>query len=102
MKIKAILDWEYAGFYPEWFERRFSERLGPSVAMGREDDDAEKIVDFLQSLEGQLQLQLVVSYVKRIGSLWAICLPEAQARRFHIAAPRISECQRTIDSASTL
>jgi aminoglycoside phosphotransferase (APT) family kinase protein len=52
MKIKAILDWEYAGFYPEWFERRFFERLGPSVAMGREDDDAEKIVDFLQSLEG--------------------------------------------------
>ena len=20
LKIKAILDWEYAGFYPEWFE----------------------------------------------------------------------------------
>lgn len=51
MKIKAILDCEYAGFYPEWFERRFFERLGPSVAIDNEVDDAEKILEFMQSLE---------------------------------------------------
>ena len=52
LKIKAILDWEYAGFYPEWFERRFFERSGPSVASEKEVDDAEKIVEFMQLLEG--------------------------------------------------
>lgn len=50
LKIRAILDWEYAGFYPEWFERRFYERIGPSVAIGEEVDDAEKIVEFMKSL----------------------------------------------------
>ena len=51
LKIKAILDWEYAGFYPEWFERRFFKRLGPSVALEGEEDDAKRIVEFMQSHE---------------------------------------------------
>jgi serine/threonine protein kinase len=47
LKIRAILDWEYAGFYPEWFERRFFERIWPSVAIREEVDDAEKIMKSL-------------------------------------------------------
>lgn len=37
LKISAILDWEYAGFFPTWFERRFFERIGPLVAKDGED-----------------------------------------------------------------
>lgn len=49
LKINAIIDWEYAGFFPSWFERRFFEREGPSVALdGAEDDDSERIVEFLE------------------------------------------------------
>lgn len=45
----AILDWEYAGFFPVWFEKRFFERRGPSVALDGEEDDSERIVEFLNS-----------------------------------------------------
>ncbi|KAK4141190.1 kinase-like domain-containing protein [Dichotomopilus funicola] len=49
LKINAIIDWEYAGFYPEYFERPFYTRLGPSVAVGDEVDDSEKLLEFLRS-----------------------------------------------------
>ncbi|KAH6620851.1 hypothetical protein B0J18DRAFT_209400 [Chaetomium sp. MPI-SDFR-AT-0129] len=49
LKINAIIDWEYAGFYPEYFEMAFYTRLGPSVAIGDEVDDSEKLLDFLKS-----------------------------------------------------
>ncbi|KAF7889644.1 uncharacterized protein EAF02_002059 [Botrytis sinoallii] len=32
LKIKAIIDFEYSGFWPIQFELRFYTRLGPSVA----------------------------------------------------------------------
>jgi aminoglycoside phosphotransferase (APT) family kinase protein len=41
LKILAILDWEYAGFYPCYFDRPFLERLGLSVALDGEVDDRE-------------------------------------------------------------
>ena len=41
LKINAIVDWEYAGFYPREFEGLFYKRIGPSVALeGEEDDEA--------------------------------------------------------------
>lgn len=49
LKIRAIIDWEYAGFYPAFFEREFYNRLGPSVALDGEEDDTEKLQDFLAS-----------------------------------------------------
>ena len=51
LKIRAIVDWEYAGFYPEFFERKFYERLGPSIALEGEEDDSEKLLAFLSSRE---------------------------------------------------
>ena len=51
LKICAIIDWEYAGFYPDFFERKFYERLGPSVAMEGEADDSEKLLAFLNDRE---------------------------------------------------
>ena len=49
MEIKAIVDWEYAGFYPAFFEYPFHRRLGPSVALEGEIDDSKTILGFLES-----------------------------------------------------
>ena len=49
LAIRAIVDWEYAGFYPAFFEYLFHKRLGPSVALEGEVDDAKKILGFLES-----------------------------------------------------
>ena len=47
LKIKAIIDWEYAGFYPPCFEAPFYKRPGPSVALGLERDDVPELLRFL-------------------------------------------------------
>ncbi|CAD0092449.1 unnamed protein product [Aureobasidium mustum] len=47
LKIKAIIDWEYSGFWPEKFEKRFYERLGPSVALEGEVDDVDEILSLM-------------------------------------------------------
>lgn len=41
LKINAIIDWEYAGFYPPEFEYPFYQRLGPSVPLDGEVDDVD-------------------------------------------------------------
>ena len=46
-KINGIIDWEYAGFYPESFEFPFYKRLGPSAAINNERDDSYQMLDFL-------------------------------------------------------
>lgn len=50
LTIKAIIDWEYSGFYPARFERAFYKRLGPSVAVDGEEDDAAELLEFLNAL----------------------------------------------------
>jgi serine/threonine protein kinase len=49
LKIAAIVDWEYAGFYPEYFEFPFYLRTGPSVALGEEEDNTYTMLQFLNS-----------------------------------------------------
>ncbi|KAL9619021.1 MAG: hypothetical protein Q9160_006342 [Pyrenula sp. 1 TL-2023] len=49
LKIKAILDWEFAGFYPAFFDRAFYKRRGPSAAINGEEDDTDRLVEFLRS-----------------------------------------------------
>lgn len=49
LRINAIIDWEYAGFFPKQFEFPFFERLGPSVAMDEEKDDSEELLALLMS-----------------------------------------------------
>ncbi|RKK10871.1 hypothetical protein BFJ66_g14427 [Fusarium oxysporum f. sp. cepae] len=48
-KINAIVDWEYAGFYPSYFEWPFYTRRGPSSAIEGEVDDSKKLLEFLDS-----------------------------------------------------
>ena len=52
LKINAIIDWEYAGFYPSFFEWPFYHRPGPSAALEGEEDDSPKLIDFLISQVG--------------------------------------------------
>lgn len=47
LKINAIIDWEYAGFWPPYFEAPFYMRLGPSVAIDGEPDDVPRLLGFL-------------------------------------------------------
>lgn len=49
LKIKAIIDWEYSGFYPSFFEALFYKRLGPLSAVQGEVDDTPDLLDFLNS-----------------------------------------------------
>ena len=49
LKIRAIVDWEYAGFFPEYFERSFYERRGPSVALDGEYDDSAELLQFIEA-----------------------------------------------------
>lgn len=49
LKIKAIIDWEYAGFFPQYFEAHFYQRYGPSVAINGEQDDVPRLLEFLNA-----------------------------------------------------
>lgn len=49
LKINAIIDWEYAGFFPAHFDFPFFRRLGPSIALEGEFDDAPALLAFLRS-----------------------------------------------------
>lgn len=49
LKINAIIDWEFGGFWPEWFERPFWERPGPSAALEGEEDDVERCREWLMT-----------------------------------------------------
>lgn len=51
LKIRAILDREYAGFFPEVFEGLSYKRWGPSVALDGERDDAPELLAFLELLQ---------------------------------------------------
>ncbi|KAF2219684.1 kinase-like domain-containing protein [Elsinoe ampelina] len=52
LKINAIVDWEYAGFYPAYFEMAVYERPGPSAAfLEGETDNRQELLDFLRSQE---------------------------------------------------
>lgn len=49
LAIKAIIDWEFGGFWPAWFERPFWKRPGPSVILEGEYDDVQRCRDWLMN-----------------------------------------------------
>ncbi|UKZ62309.1 uncharacterized protein TrAtP1_003560 [Trichoderma atroviride] len=51
LKIKAIVDWEYAGFYPPEFEFPFYQRPGSSVALDGEVDDFDLLTRMISDDE---------------------------------------------------
>ncbi|GLB37028.1 putative integral peroxisomal membrane peroxin [Lyophyllum shimeji] len=62
LKIKAILDWEYAGFFPPEFDRPFYLRVGPSVAMKGEEDDVPQLLEVLESWKAADVLEPIAPY----------------------------------------
>ena len=50
LKITAILDWEFAGFYPKDFEGAFYRRPGASVAL-KQDGEASDVPELLATVE---------------------------------------------------
>ncbi|TQN65861.1 hypothetical protein CSHISOI_09555 [Colletotrichum shisoi] len=42
LKINAIIDWEYGGFWPEWFEQPYWEREGPGAPL-KEPPPAKRV-----------------------------------------------------------
>ena len=48
LMVTAIIDWEYAGFYPKEFEGAFYKRPGPSVALDGEEDDVPYLLGVLE------------------------------------------------------
>jgi aminoglycoside phosphotransferase len=52
LKINAIIDWEYAGYFPREFEGMFFRRPGPSVALGEEANDENLLLDLMKHNEG--------------------------------------------------
>lgn len=53
LKIKAIIDWEYAGFFPQEFEGMFFRRPGPSVALAGETNDENALLDLMKQNENR-------------------------------------------------
>ena len=49
LKVRAIIDWEYSGYWPEWFEWPFFRRTGQSIALDGETDDTDSVISFLKS-----------------------------------------------------
>ncbi|KAL2756923.1 hypothetical protein ACRALDRAFT_2101756 [Sodiomyces alcalophilus JCM 7366] len=49
LKITAIIDWEFGGFWPEWFERPFWKRQGGSYTLEGEEDDTECCREWLMA-----------------------------------------------------
>ncbi|KAI0805741.1 kinase-like protein [Xylaria sp. FL0064] len=45
--IKAIIDWEYAGFFPPEFEGMYFRRLGPSVTLKGEVNDEQHLLEII-------------------------------------------------------
>lgn len=53
LKVKGVIDWEYAGFYPKEFEGMYFRRPGPSVALEGEVDDEDHLFKLL--LENEMR-----------------------------------------------
>lgn len=48
-KIRAIIDWEYAGFFPPEFDTEFYKWRAPWITFNRESDDSKELLATLRS-----------------------------------------------------
>ncbi len=54
LKVQAVLDWEYAGFFPAGFEGMFFRRPGPSVVLEGEVNDEDQLLDVMYKNEDRM------------------------------------------------
>lgn len=69
LKIKAIIDWEFGGFWPEWFERPFWKRSGASYALEGEDDDTERCREWLAANCEEIEQPHLPTLKDKLGSM---------------------------------
>lgn len=55
-KIKAIIDWEFSGFFPRWFEPAFWEKPGPAPTVGDEDRLRKWLTDNCEEVRRNINL----------------------------------------------
>lgn len=67
LEIKAIIDWEYGGFWPEWFKQPYWERKGPNAPLGGEEDDRERCRGWLLAHCIQVEMEHLRSLKERLG-----------------------------------
>ncbi|KAH6619143.1 hypothetical protein B0J18DRAFT_481451 [Chaetomium sp. MPI-SDFR-AT-0129] len=67
LKINAIIDWEYGGFWPEWFERPYWERKGPSAPLSGEEDDTERCREWLLAHCVEVEMEHIRSLKEKLG-----------------------------------
>jgi Ser/Thr protein kinase RdoA (MazF antagonist) len=54
LKVRAVIDWEYAGFYPIEFEGMYFRRPGPAAALEGEADDDERLIQIMLENEATM------------------------------------------------
>ncbi|POR35965.1 Uncharacterized protein TPAR_03821 [Tolypocladium paradoxum] len=72
LKINAIIDWEFGGFWPEWFERPYwEEACGPSTNPQEgegEDDYRERCHEWLVSHCDEVVVPHLATLEEKLGS----------------------------------
>jgi hypothetical protein len=67
LKIKAIIDWEFGGFWPDWFERPYWERSGPSAPLEGEDDDIERCREWVSTHCDEVVMPYLPTLHEKLG-----------------------------------
>ncbi|GAB1311840.1 hypothetical protein MFIFM68171_02050 [Madurella fahalii] len=67
LKINAIIDWEYGGFWPEWFEQPYWKRKGTGAALQGEEDDTERCREWLLAHCVKVEMQHLLSLKEKLG-----------------------------------
>ncbi|KAH9907007.1 hypothetical protein F4778DRAFT_724347 [Xylariomycetidae sp. FL2044] len=67
LKINAILDWEYGGFWPDWFEQPYWQRPGPGVPLEGELDDRERCREWLQEHCDEVEMKHLMSLEEKMS-----------------------------------
>ncbi|KAK0750115.1 hypothetical protein B0T18DRAFT_437439 [Schizothecium vesticola] len=67
LKINAVIDWEYGGFWPELFERPYWKRKGSSAPLGGEEDDRERCREWLLANCEEVGMEQLRSLKERMG-----------------------------------
>ena len=69
LKIAAIIDWEFGGFWPEWFEWPFWTRPGGSYVHGGEEDDTEHCREWLLANCEAVEQSYLPTLKDKLGSM---------------------------------
>jgi hypothetical protein len=69
LRITAIIDWEFGGFWPEWFERPFWTRPGGSWAHEGEEDDTERCREWLLANCEAVKQTHLPTFKDKLGSM---------------------------------